>query len=47
MPENIFSGPKLYSPMHFPSFQAKQKTSYLQFFKKQLQQHPPLMNQLS
>ena len=26
VPESIFSGPKLYSPMHFPGFQAKKKT---------------------
>ena len=25
VPENIFSSPKLYSPMQFPSFQSKQK----------------------
>ena len=32
IPRNIFSGPRLFSPMHFPSFQAKQKNSYIQFF---------------
>ena len=31
IPENIFSGPALYFPMHFPGFQAKQKNSYVQF----------------
>ena len=33
-----YLNPKLYSPLHFLSFQAK--NSYLQFFKKQLQQLP-------
>ena len=31
IPENIFSGPKLYSPMHLPSFQAKQKIHMFNF----------------
>ena len=32
MPESIFSGAKLYLPLHFHGFEAKQKNSYLQFF---------------
>ena len=31
IPENIFYGHKLYSPMHFPGFQAKQKILHVQF----------------
>ena len=30
---SIFSGTKLYPPLHFHGFQAKQKSSYVQFFK--------------
>ena len=33
MPENIFSGTKLYPSLHFHVFQAKQKNLYVEFFK--------------
>ena len=43
MPENIFSGPKLY-PLHFHDFQEKRKIHMFNFldvsFQKQLQQPP-------
>ena len=33
MPENIFPGINLYPLLHFHGFEAKQETSYAQFFK--------------
>ena len=33
MPENIFFGPKLYPPLHFPGFQVKQKIHMFNFSK--------------
>ena len=32
MPENIFPGSNLYSPLHFHGSEAKQKNLYVQFF---------------
>ena len=40
MPEDIFPGTKLYPPLHFHGFQAKQKTRIEITFQKQLQQPP-------
>ena len=34
MPESIFSGPKLYNPLHFPGFAVKQKIHMFNFSRR-------------